>query len=184
MALFPIAWLHRTWAALARFFARPTEAAAPAATPAPIEMQEPAAPEHVDGEATAIFRAPGGGRARVTVESFEAEPRSGGLARLRVRLTNIGKEDLPYGQVTLVWWGSAGREGAPLARQPALALPSTLVGGTAAFETRLPVPQAAIAQVFVLVEPAGGDAVAWAAEEAVLLLERQVLAAVVPAETH
>lgn len=174
MPHFPTEWLRRTWDKLVQRIRRSggsVDAALPVAAPVPdLPPDDP-------GEISALFRPAEGGRARLTVEVFDAEPRIGGHVRLRLRMRNLGTEDLPFGSLTLFWWAGQTRDAVPLARQPALALPSTPPGGTAAFETRLPVPAKQETIVTILMEPTGGDGMPWAADGALLVLERRILAA-------
>lgn len=175
MPHFPTEWLRRTWD---RLVARILRATAQPELPLPAVEPEPELPPDDLGEISALFRPRDGGRARLTVEAFDAEPRIDGQVRLRLRLRNVGRDELPFGSLSLLWWEGDSRDGPPLARQPALALPGTPAGGTAAFETRLPVPAKAEMAVTILLEPTGGDGVAWEAEGGQLVLGRRVLAAV------
>ena len=175
MPHFPTEWLRRTWD---RLVARILRARAQGELPLPVAEEEPDLPPDDLGEVSALFRPQEGGRVRLTVEAFDAEPRVGGQVRLRLRMRNVGKDELPFGSLTLVWWEGESRDAPPLARQPALALPGTPPGGTAAFETRLPVPAKTEMAVTILLEASGGDGSAWAPEGGELVLARRVLAGV------
>ena len=178
MPHFPTEWLRRTWD---RLVARIKRAGAQGELPLPAVEPEPELPPDDLGEISALFRPQDGGRVRLTVEAFDAEPRLGGQVRLRLRLRNVGKDELPFGSLTLLWWDGQGQEGTPIARQPALALPGTPPGGTSAFETRLPVPATSATTVTILLEPSGGDGTGWVVEGSPLVLERRVLEAADPA---
>jgi len=136
-------------------------------------------PDDVPGEARALFRPTEGGSVRIVVESFEARPRTGEEARLRVRVTNVGKEETRFSQVRLYWFDDATCEGTAIARQRALALPGLPPGGMAVFQARLAVPLTVEGEVVILVEPADETGVPWTPQGSRLVLWRCV-----PAREH
>lgn len=131
-------------------------------------------PDDLPGEARALFRPTEGGNVRVVVESFEARPRTGEEAKLRVRVTNVGRQETLFSQLRLYWYDDATCEGVAIARQRALALPGLPPGGMAVFETRLVVPLTVEGEVVVLVEPADERGMPWTPQGSRLVLWRCV----------